>query len=125
MFNKADVQKRGYISKKQLLESIQDDIVNGHEDVLLEQNRESIRQSLMNAEPKEEIYGETNQNNDIIETGKQINDPKEDPVLQMLQNQNRASSETDGSDSFQNLVQALEYIKMYKISQYCQSEDSL
>lgn len=70
MFNKADVQKRGYISKKQLLESIQDDIVNGHEDVLLEQNRESIRQSLMNAEPKEEIYGETNQNNDIIETGK-------------------------------------------------------
>ena len=84
MFNKADTHKRGYISKHELIESICDDIVNGHEDILLETNRENIRQTFINSmvsEPKEEIYGDISQNEQLIESAKKIKDPKDDPFL--------------------------------------------
>lgn len=89
MYNKADTHKRGYITKDQLIESIMDDIANGHEEVLLETNRENIRQTLLNSmvsEPREEIYGGHSQNEELIESAKKIKDPKEDPFLKMLQN---------------------------------------
>jgi len=90
MFNKADIERNGYINKKQLLDCIKDDIINGHQEYVkdiddnesgnVNDNNFAINNGELNS-CKSEAY----------QTRLSISDPYTDPVLKLIGSESAVS----------------------------------
>lgn len=128
LYSQSDAQGIGYITKEDLIHAIQQDLQKSNEDFVAASHNPPSNRERNEPGLKEEDVLQASPDTltrRLMDEGKEISNPKHDPILLWLLNHDAQKTLTDDQRACHNLAQVIEYVNNYKLEQYHNQLSSL